>query len=458
MSTEHRQKRSRGLKLAALTSLVAKGGNIVLQFIAIPMALVVLGKEEYGVFATISAFITFVMLTELGVGPGLTNIIAKKIANDDKEGASVAFSTAFLLTTMLAALGCALLITIVLGVPIDRLFGEKYLPYAAPIQEGVVLGVSILFIKMLTSVGDRARAAYQQTFVTNLYGAASNLTAGLLLIFGIHYFPKIWFLILCVNGCATLAALANSVHLFIQHPHLFPRIRKFHPKTASFLIKDGLAFCATMSLAPFAKDLGLRLLLGHLGGPAVVAVFDILERLMIFVYGFVVMFTVPLWPALSDAAARQDFAWIRSARSRLYMAAVGYGILFTIGLTFLGPWGIQIWLKGHVSLEHMVLFAFSVYLSISVWQHVHHIFLAGLDSIRIVAAIVLLELPVFLAAGFWGYVQGGFPGLYFGLAVASVVSAIILPLVARKRMNQLENQFDNRPTDPPTDQVIPSTV
>jgi len=444
---EHRKARSRGLKLAALTSLVCKGGNILLQLIAIPIALTVLGKEEFGVFETISALITFVILSEFGIGPGLTNLLAKKKAEEDSEGQGVAFSSAFILVSILAALGCAGMMTVVWMVPVETLFGSGFAAYADPMRQAITLGIGIIFIKMLTSLGERARAAYQETFVNNLYGAIGNVTAGLTLIIGIQFIPKIWFLILAVNGCAALVGIANLIHLWIVHPHLVPKLRRFQSDVAKFLFQDGLAFCATMNLAPIAKDLGLRLVLGHIGGPAVVAVFGILERIVVFIYGFVVMFTLPLWPALSDASARRDLPWIRTARSRLYIAALLYGVALTAGLSLLGPWAIDIWLKQSITVSHTVMFTFGIYLAFAIWQHVNHIFLAGLDAIRSVSAVVLAELPFFLLGGYLGYQAADLPGMYIGITIAGLISTILLPIIARQRMQSLARDLESTPPE-----------
>ena len=56
----------------------------------------------------ISTLISFIVLSELGVGPGLTNILAKSIAAEDHDQAQQAFSTAFVLTVLLAGLGTQL--------------------------------------------------------------------------------------------------------------------------------------------------------------------------------------------------------------------------------------------------------------------------------------------------------------------------------------------------------------
>lgn len=402
------------------------------------MAFVVLGEEEFGVFAMISTLITFVILSELGVGPGLTNVLTKHIANGDDDAAGTAFATAFFLTTALAALGCLMLVLTVMCLPIEALFGQRFAPFAEPMRHGVALGTGIVFLKMITSLGDRARAAYQETFLTNLYGAGGNLLAGATLILGIRHLPQVWFLILAINGTLALAAALNLLHLWWQRPHLRPRFTKIDRTLAKFLIRDGLAFCATMSLAPIAKDLGLRVILGHLGGPAAVAVFDILERLLVFVFGFIVMFTFPLWPALSDAAARRDLAWIETARKRLYTLALGGGLLFTLGLSTLGPWAIDLWLQGELTLTRSLLALFSLYVAVHIWHHVHHIFLAGLDSIRLVSIIVLLELPFFLLAGYTGFALHGFPGLFIALAGIGLFSSILYPHVASRHLRTLE--------------------
>lgn len=421
-----------------MTSLICKGGNILLQIVAIPMAFAVLGGEAFGVFAMISTLISFVILSELGIGPGLTNVLTKHIAGKDDHGAGVAFSTGFWLIIVLAALGCLAVIAVIMTLPVGTVFGERFVPYTQQMRHGVVLGAGIVFLRMVTSLGDRARAAYQETFVTNLYGALANVTAGTTLIIGLNYIPEIWFMILVVNGALAGAGVINMLHLWVQRPHLIPRLRHYERSLGAFLIRDGLAFCATLSLAPIAKALGLRVLLGHLGGPAAVAVFDVLERLMVFVFGFVIMFTFPLWPALSDAVARRDFPWIHMARKRLYALAALSGILFTLGLTFLGPWGIHLWLGGQLTLEPTVLFVFGLYASVSIWHHVHHIFLAGLDSIRLVSVIVLIELPLFLIAGGFGYDWNGFFGLFLGLALLGLAASFLFPHLALQRMRFLE--------------------
>ena len=90
------------------------------------MALGVLKGEAYGVYATISPIIAFVILSELGIGPGLTNILAQNIAANNKEASSRAFSTGFYLTATLSALGCGLVAAVVMLLPVASLFGAKY--------------------------------------------------------------------------------------------------------------------------------------------------------------------------------------------------------------------------------------------------------------------------------------------------------------------------------------------
>ena len=189
-----------------------------------------------------------------------------------------------------------------------------------------------------------------------------------------------------------------------------------------------------------------------------VALFDILERLMVMVFGFIVMFTYPLWPALSDAAARCDFGWIRSARKKLYMLAGGYSILFVIGLTAFGAWGIQLWLGEEVPFGRVTLFAFGCYVSLVVWHHVHHIFLVGLDSIRTVSVFVLVELPFFLLAGTIGYTLYGFPGLYFSLTLVGMVAAVVFPCLALQRMQTLERDSASAPPSSSLDDVMLTTA
>ncbi|MDF1789183.1 MAG: hypothetical protein P1U82_25205, partial [Verrucomicrobiales bacterium] len=66
-------------------------------------------------------------------------------------------------------------------------------------------------------------------------------------------------------------------------------------------------------------------------------------------------------------------------------------------------------------------------------------------SIRTVAMVVLIELPFFLLAGYFGYTLYGFPGLFLSLALVGSVAAFVFPYLALQRMRTLERDSASAP-------------
>ena len=61
------------IRLAVVTSFLSKAGTILLQLLSIPIAVRVLGREEFGLYTTVNLTLSTVSLLQVGVGPALTH-------------------------------------------------------------------------------------------------------------------------------------------------------------------------------------------------------------------------------------------------------------------------------------------------------------------------------------------------------------------------------------------------
>ena len=68
----HQQHRSRRIVLAIVTSIISKGGNILLMLIAIPLAYRVLGEERAAIYGVMQSLMWLVSMADLGTGPGMS--------------------------------------------------------------------------------------------------------------------------------------------------------------------------------------------------------------------------------------------------------------------------------------------------------------------------------------------------------------------------------------------------
>jgi O-antigen/teichoic acid export membrane protein len=80
-----------------ITSFVSKFGTILLQLLSIPLALRVLGREEFGLYTTVNLTLVAISLLQAGVGPALTHGLSKARAAADETRQRELGSTAFFL-------------------------------------------------------------------------------------------------------------------------------------------------------------------------------------------------------------------------------------------------------------------------------------------------------------------------------------------------------------------------
>lgn len=429
-------KREKAVRWAVASSLFSKFGTALLQLLSIPVALRVLGKEEFGIYSTVAIAISMVILLQVGLGPALTHGISRAFSKESKDDERAYYSTALGLIIGFALLAAGILSVVLLGVPIVDLFGEKYAAYESTLRSALWLGMVIILLQFVLSHTEKTREGYLETWINNLWGAGGNVLATILVGIGILFFPSVHFLILAIYGPNVLAKIGNTIHLWRQRPHLRPRLRDFRGSIVRPLLTDGLAFSLAFSMAGFVEFNAGALLLGRTEGPASVAIYNILINLDTLMIGVVLMFTTPTWPAIVDALSRRDLGWIRRTAFRLRAAGLGYGLLVGLGLTFIGPFFIPIWLGPEVFIAQSTLFAFAVYFAIAIWNHVHHTLLIGIGRVKTSAAFQVVESLIILALLFPILRTGGGleAMLWMMAAVKASITGIAYPVLFRYGM------------------------
>ncbi len=423
--------RNRALIRAVWSSLLSKGGTAVLQLVSVPVAYDVLGPERFGIFATVQTLMWLIYLSDLGLGQGLTRRIARAHAADDRGAAAVASASAFFPTVLIASVILAATAWLVgTGSP-AAFFGPEFLPHEAELRTSLQTGLLLFYVMLLTASVARIREGYQEMHVSNLFGAAANLTSAVVLLAGIRRVPEVWYVLVALYGVQALFILADAVQQVARRPWTWPRWRHFSAPLAGVLLLESLALFA-VDVAPIVQREGGMFMLGHASGPDAVGLYAVLVQLSFILVGFVNMITRPLFPACAEAAARGDHAWLGTMRRRL---TAGFLICTVLGTAFLALAGhrlIDLWMRRNIPLDDMDLALFGVAFCLMVWSQMHGIMLAGCGVLRPAAFVLGAETLVVLGlttltAGPWG-VKGV---LGSGIAGMLCFSAWMLPRLLR---------------------------
>jgi O-antigen/teichoic acid export membrane protein len=93
--------RSVKAKKNIIASFGIKGVSILIGLIKVPVILLYLDVEKYGVWLTIASIVDWVQYFDLGIGHGLRNKFAEALANNNKERAKKLVSTAYFYITLI---------------------------------------------------------------------------------------------------------------------------------------------------------------------------------------------------------------------------------------------------------------------------------------------------------------------------------------------------------------------
>lgn len=179
--------RNRSIRLAVLTSILSKFGTVLLRIISIPVAIRVLGMEEFGVYAAITMVVSMIDMMHVGIGPALTQGIAKALARDDRKQEQGIFATAVILSTVLTVVVSAGLAVVVGVLPIATIFGENFAPFAESMRRACLIAIAIVAVELICVLVERARDGYQETRYNNAWGAAGNFLGAAGLIVGVKF-------------------------------------------------------------------------------------------------------------------------------------------------------------------------------------------------------------------------------------------------------------------------------
>ncbi|MEM9017445.1 MAG: oligosaccharide flippase family protein, partial [Verrucomicrobiota bacterium] len=371
--------RDRSIRLAVITSLISKLGTIALRLVSIPIAIRLLGIDQFGVYAAITMAVGVIDMLHIGIGPALTRELSQALAKGDRERERTIFATSILLSTGLTLLAAFFAASVLYHVPIPQLFGEKFESMSEVMYRAAWLGLLILLIEMICITFEMGRDGYMETRYTNAWGAAGNVVGAIALIVGVRYFPTIEFLLIAVNGSIALSKLGNTIHLLCQRPYLFPRFSLFRRKLVPSLAKDSVRFSITYIFAAAMEYNLLIFLIGRAVGPEAVGVYQVMITVHFSLAGILGMVTKPYWPALMDAFERKDASWIRTSSNRLRLFGVGFAIFTGVGMVALGPIVLPLWAGEELAkevpsgffLDRIALLGFSLYFALHLWRHTH---------------------------------------------------------------------------------------
>jgi O-antigen/teichoic acid export membrane protein len=353
---------------STIAATVARGVNLFVSFISVPLAVGYLGRERYGVWITISSLLIFLSFTDFGLGSSLLNALSDAHGRQDRDQAKRYVASAFWLLAIMA---------VVLWLPFAasshwitaQLFSadSSILAEAFP---AVLIAITIFFLNFPLNLYTQVLTAFQQRTIVNICAIVTSI-GNLLAIIGVVALKGglVW-LVLAYSGCGFVVSIVTSTWLyFYAKPWLRPSITSVDASMMRNLFGTGWKFLV-ISIFWIVNLQADNLIISHFLGPGEVTPYSIAYRLLSYAVIFQSFAVVALWPAYTEAKARNDTTWIRRAFKANLIFSIVSSLPLTILFVVFGQNIIRVW-AGPAAVPQFPLL---------VWMAIWNMMLATLSS------------------------------------------------------------------------------
>lgn len=413
--------RTKNITKHVLLSFVYKGGNIIANFLLVPLTINYLDTENYGIWLTLSSFIAWFSFFDIGLGNGLRNKFAEAKANNDLTLARGYVSSAYFTIGSV----CLLLILVFCGLNyfIDwtRVFNanttmEKDLRILMPIIFSFFC--LQLVVKLITTIYTADQHHSMQGKITFFTSVVTLLAIWLmtqssessLFIFGTIF-----------SALPVLILFGLNVFAFSNtYKEYKPILSLWKKEYLNDIFGLGMKFFVIQlsGIILFSTD---NIIIAQLFGPKQVVPFNIAFKYLSISNMVLSMILTPYWSSITEAYIIKDYSWIKKSMSNLIKISLGSNFIVFL-MVFISPFVYELWIGENVVIPLSLTFYIAVFFALTNFYAPYTYFVNGTGKVKLqmysilLTAIINVPLSVLLAK-------------HMGFGVSGVILATILCLI-----------------------------
>jgi len=369
--------RTRRFRLALMTGFAGRGASLLVQIVALPLAIAALGPEKFGAYAMLAAILSWVNVASVTITPGVTMQLVDSNARNDRHLQQTIFSSALFFAAALAGL---LFIGIQVGaqaVGVEALFGAQLLKFHDELSDGLVALSALMAGNIILGVAEAAQAGYQNQYMHNIFSAGGSLITVVVLVLLVRAEPTVANMVVAVYAPPLAARAMSMIQLLFIRPYLLPRPSFIVGPVLRSVLMTSAAF-SLITFAAFGYQSFSVYWVGRTVGPTDGGLMALCVMILNVSGSALLMLTQPLWPAVRDAVTRDDLAWVRSAYRRTIGQVMIYVVLASLIIAVSGGYLARHWVKLGADIDMHSQWFLGLYFLLVAWEHLNYSFLIGL--------------------------------------------------------------------------------
>jgi O-antigen/teichoic acid export membrane protein len=434
-SADPGRERYRRAGMTASTSYLAKGLTVLMSFVSVPLTVHYLGAELYGVWLTISSLLLWVALTDFGLaGNALVYVLSETVGKDDRVSARRYTASAFWALVTIALVIGVVFTAAFQFIPWRAVFRVSEATSTQELEWTCALVLTLFVINLPLSLVWSVYNAHRDGYVANMWGIAYGVISLLGLIVVTRSHGGLPQLVIALSGVPALVLLASAYHAFVwRYPWLAPVPSAVRWTCIRRLLKLGGKYMI-MQLASLGIYQSQAMIITQMLGPSKVMIFVVAFKIINLPVELTYLGTVPFISAFSEAKARRDWNWIKSAFKNTTFVSIVLGVPLAAALALFAKPLIFIWAGSSLMPDlHLVLWLF-FYTAFGVSQVMAQQLLCGVERVEplllsiVFCAIGCVVLGI-LFAPWWGL-----SGVAFAMAASTLITLCPIQFYEARRI------------------------
>ncbi len=426
------ERASKNVLVKFISTVVA----LLISFIIVPMVLGFVGKEEYGIWLTISSIVSWFSYFDIGLGNGLRNKLAVALAEDDKEIANIYISSSYALIGIISTVMFVGFFVIANFVSWSNILNTDLIANSELFK--IVLTVFFFFclgfaMKTLSSI----LQAMQLYAINDIIAIITQFFGLFAIIILINFFEGNNLFNLCLIYGSQTAVVLFFASLFLfktRLRHFTPNIKSVDIKRSLPLITLGGSFFVNQILYMILTQSSLFIVI-QLFGPEDVAEFNLAKRYMALISMLYMMVLTPFLTAFTEAFTKNDSEWINKTMKMINLIWL-IVVIITIGLILGYKVFFNLWVNGEVMPSWNLIVFLGILGVLETYTSTYTLFLNGIGIIKLqfytllVSALLFIPLVLFFNNSGFGLTSLVFPSILFAL-----LNCIVFKIQYHKIMN-----------------------
>lgn len=419
------KERHRRALLTLLANVLSKGIGFVVMIVSLRIALPYLGKERFGIMATITSLAMLLTFLDLGIGNGLVSQVARLRTVRDNDSLARLIGNALFILGIIGAIAAVVLCVLSIYSPLAWAFKGARLPVLTEARSTLTVFGILFGLSVPLGAVQRIFAGLQEGYTAQLITAALSVIGLILLYFLPYMGAGIPAFLLVTYGMQVLAGLVMLWMLMVRRLVACPNYLVFSDReTISLLKTGGLFFILQIGgVIGWGAD---NLIISTMLGAAEVTQLVVVQRMFMLVSVPLSMINGPLWAAYADAASRGDKDYIHITFKRSMLLTPTLAII--VGMLIFSVYGFLASLitKGTVSLTSSFVLLYAFWSVLDSAGNAFAMFVNGMHVVRPQVVVVILFVMVSIPLKIFLLSKFGLAGLVSGTILAYMFT-IILP-------------------------------